>query len=138
MLARNIAGLRGGPWQAKQPIHESHYNKCRGPDRRYFETKLYKKYVENLPELMRFHRITDYNEIKTEIILPGGSRDELGTGRAWTEKARELFYFAKTSTGLYRSCAALLDISNPLKDLLEFGLIGFSLLWLVLAWFGWF
>ena len=43
----------------------------------------------------------------------------------------------KTSTGLYRSCAALLDISNPLKDLLEFGLVwvglvGFSLVWLVL------
>merc|ERR1712208_87942 len=31
-----------------------------------------------------------------------------------------------------RSCAALLDISNPLKDLLEFGLVGFSLVWLVL------
>ena len=35
------------------------------------------------------------------------------------------------------SCAALLDISNPLKDLLEFflvwvGLVGFSLVWLVL------
>ena len=45
--------------------------------------------------------------------------------------------------GPYRSCVALLDISNPLKDLLEFGLawfglFGFSLVWLVLAWFGWF
>ena len=48
------------------------------------------------------------------------------------------FEFSVTSTGPYRSCAALLVISNPLKDLLEFGLIGFSLLWLVLAWFGWF
>ena len=36
----------------------------------------------------------------------------------------------------WRSCAALLVISNPLKYLLEFGLIGFSLLWLVLAWIG--
>lgn len=55
-------------------------NKYRGPDHGYFETKLYKKYIENLLELMRFHRITDYNKIKTEIILPGGSRAELGTG----------------------------------------------------------
>ena len=48
-----------------------------------------------------------------------------------------------TSTGPYRSCAALLDISNLLKDLLEFGLVliglvgfslvGFSLVWLVLV-----
>ena len=28
-----------------------------------------------------------------------------------------------TSTGLYRSCAALLDISNPLKYLIEFSLV---------------
>ena len=50
--------------------------------------------------------------------------------------------FSITSTGPYRSCAALLDISNPLKHLLEFGLVwfglvGFSLVWLVLLWFGW-
>ena len=43
----------------------------------------------------------------------------------------------KSSTGPYRSCAALLNISNFLKDLLEFGLVlfvlvGFSLVWLVL------
>ena len=33
----------------------------------------------------------------------------------------------------YRSCAALLDISNPSKYLIEF-----SLVWLVLVWFGWY
>ena len=34
--------------------------------------------------------------------------------------------------GPYRSCAALLDISNPLKYLVKF-----SLVWLIWVWFGW-
>ena len=38
-----------------------------------------------------------------------------------------------TSTGPYRSCAALLDIANPLKYLFEF-----SLVWLVWVRFGWY
>ena len=41
----------------------------------------------------------------------------------------ELKARSQTSTGPYRSCAALLDISNLLKDLLEFGFMD---------WFGWF
>ena len=47
-------------------------------------------------------------------------------------KTFKLFLYFQTSTGPYRSCAALLDISNPLKYLVEF-----SLVWLVLVWFGW-
>ena len=37
----------------------------------------------------------------------------------------------RTSTGAYRSCAALFDISNPLRYLVKSGLV-----WLVLVWFG--
>ena len=37
----------------------------------------------------------------------------------------------ETSTGAYRSCAALFDISNPLRYLVKS-----SLVWLVLVWFG--
>ena len=36
-----------------------------------------------------------------------------------------------TSTDAYRSCAALFDISNPLRYLIKS-----SLVWLVLVWFG--
>ena len=45
------------------------------------------------------------------------------------DTGQEINEFKLTSTGPYRSCAALLDISNPLKYL-----VGFSLVWLVLVW----
>ena len=38
--------------------------------------------------------------------------------------------------GPYRSCAALLDISNTLKYLVEFRLVWWVLVWL--GWYGWY
>ena len=43
----------------------------------------------------------------------------------------ELNSMILTSTGAYRSCAALFDISNPLRYLIKS-----SLVWMVLVWFG--
>ena len=45
--------------------------------------------------------------------------------------AMETQSWSQTSTGAYRSCAALFDISNPLRYLIKS-----SLVWLVLVWFG--
>ena len=43
----------------------------------------------------------------------------------------------KTSTGSYRSCATLLDISNPLKYFLELSFVCLVSVWFGLIWLVW-